>query len=326
MTRTVQGSRAEPVIDDLGRPRQRRRAWWSAALVVLLATGGTAVQAQDIASIFVLVADGSGAPVTDLRPDEVTIVEDGASRFTVAVEPVDWPIKLTIVIDNNNQMRRALGQLREGLRGLLAALPDGLEVSLVTTSPQPRFVVRMTADRAEVLAGVDRIAPDTSGFAAFVDGLVEASDRIRDDDSPHFPVVLAIAGNGPDPALSGGYERKVQRLLDQTAAKPATYHTTVWMDPGQRSTGLIVGAVQTLVGSQMAEMTGGRFETMAVTSRMATLLPELGEQIGISHLRQSSQYRVTYQRPADAQPTQAIRADLFRVNVQGFLSFDGRIP
>lgn len=184
---------------------RRRRTWLLTTLIVCLTVGaGAALRAQDIASIFVLVANGSGAPVTDLRPDEVRIVEDGASRFTVAVEPVDWPVKLRILIDNSAHIAPALGQLREGLRGLITALPDAVEVELVTTSAQPRIVVRMTADRAEVLAGVGRIAPDRSTFSAFVDALVESSDRIRDDDSPHFPVVLAVAGNSQDPSLSAG--------------------------------------------------------------------------------------------------------------------------
>jgi hypothetical protein len=300
--------------------------FFPAVLAAIVATGGVTAQAQDLASIFIRVTDGSGAPVTDLQPDEVTIVEDGESRLTVAVERVDWPIKLTILVDNNSQMRGVLSPLRDGLRELIAALPDGVELEIVTTSPQPRFIVRMTTDHAEALAGLDRIAPDTSGFAAFVDGLVEASDRIQDDDSPHFPVILTIAGNGPDPALSGGYSRKVQRLMDQTAAKPATFHATVWMDPGQRTTGQVVGATQTVVGSLMTEMTGGRYEQLAISSRLNTLLPELGEQIGLSHYYQSSQYRVTYQRPTGATAAQGTRADLFRVNVEGFLSFDGRIP
>ncbi len=304
---------------------------WAAATVALLlvlAAGGSS-RAQEVQSLFLWVVDGAGFPVLDMRPEEVEIIEDDDTRFTVALEQVRWPMKLHIIVDNSSHMVPALGQLRAGLRELVTMLPDGVEIEIVATSPQPRFVVRMTADRQEALEGIGRIVPDTGIYTAFVDALVEASDRIRDDDSPHFATVLVIAGNGTDPSVTGGYERKIGRLIEQTNAKPATYHVAVWMDPAQRAPGgqgTVAGAVQTLVGTEITNMTGGFYETLAASSRLATLLPELGERIAVSHARQSTQYRVTYQRPPDAVPPQGIRANLFRLNVEGFLSFDGRMP
>lgn len=304
--------------------------WWAAAglALVLVCAAGAGARAQQVQSLFLWVVDGAGFPVLDMRPEEVEIEEDGDPRFTVALEPVNWPMKLRILVDNSAHMVPALGQLREGLRELITALPAGIEVELVTMSPQPRFVVRMTADRDEAIDGVGRIAPDRGTYSAFVDALVEASDRIVDDDSPHFATVLAIAGNSNDPTVTGGYERKVDRLIRQTNQKPATFHVAVWMDQQQRAPGggAVAGAVQTLVGTEITRITGGFYETIAASSRLATLLPELGERIAVSHARQSTQYRVTYQRPADAEPPQGIRANLFRTNVQGFLSFDGRMP
>jgi len=310
--------------------RNSRRHSTSAALVLLLVClAGTASRAQEVESVFLWVVDGAGFPVLDLRPEEVEIQEDGDSRFTVALEPVNWPMKLHVLLDNSTHMVPALGQLREGLRQLIETLPQGIEVELVTMSPQPRIVVPMTADRDALLEGVGRIVPDTGTYSAFVDALVEASDRIVEDTSPHFATVLVIAGNSNDPSVAGGYERKVDRLIEQTNARPATYHVAVWMDRSQRGPGgggVVAGAVQTLVGTEIARITGGFYETIAVSSRIATLLPELGERIAVSHARQSTQYRVTYQRPADAGSPQGIRASLFRLNVQGFLSFDGRMP
>ena len=295
------------------------------ATVVLAAaiTGGTA-HAQDLSSIFVRLTDGSGTPVSDLRPEEIIVLEDGVDRLTITVEPVDWPVKLTVLIDNSRPMSQPLGQIREGLRGLINALPDLIEMELLTTAPQPRFIVRRTSDHVELLEGVDRIAPD-SGSAAFVDGLVEASDRIRDDDDPHFPVVLMLATNGPDSA-SGGVDRKFQRLQEQTFEKPATYHVIVWSGPTS-TLGRVTGAVQTIVGTQMTDITGGRYEALAATSRFVTLLPEFGEQIAASHERQRTQYRVSYVRPADADPPQQeISVRLSRPGVSAALSFDGRLP
>jgi hypothetical protein len=77
----------------------------------------------------------------------------------------------------------------------------------------------------------------------------------------------------------------------------------------------------------MTDLTGGRYEAIAASSRFATLLPELGVQIAESHLRQSSQYRVSYMRPADAPPPQqGISANVLRPDARLTLSFDGRLP
>jgi len=302
-----------------------RGARLAAALLAAAALAAPAVHAQDLPSLFVRVTDAAGVPVTDLRPEDVVILEDGQERVTVTVEPIDWPVRLTVLVDNSRAMTQPLGQIREGLRGLIDALPDGVEMELLSTAPQPRFMTRLTADHAALLEGVDLIVPD-SGSAAFVDGLVEASDRIRDDDRNVFPVVVMVAANGPDPALSGGIDRKFQRLQEQTFARAATYHVVVWTAPGITQ-GQVSGAVQTIVGTQMTDITGGRYEALAATSRFTTLLPEIGEQIARSHEWQRTQYRVSYLRPADADPPQqGIGANILRPGLQGALSFDGRLP
>ena len=303
-----------------------RRKWFAAVLTVVLAAVTVATpRAQETFSLFVRVVDGSGSPISALQPEEVVILEDGIERDIAAVEVVDWPVRLFLLVDNSAVMLQSLGQVREGLRDFVAALPEGISVELVTTSPQPRFIVRMTSDLAEVVAGIATISPDR-GQSAFVDSLVEASDRIRDFDQPHFPVVVMLAANGPDPALIGGIDRKFERLVRQTAEQPVIFHFIVWSAPG-RAANQVVGSVQTVVGTRLADMSGGRYESLAAASRIATLLPEIGAEVGASHLRQSSQFRVRYMRPPDAQPPQqTIDALILRDCVQGTFTFDGRLP
>lgn len=191
------------------------------ALAITVALGVT-LRAQDSLTIFIKLFDrATGEPVTDVRPDEITILEDDEGRETVAVEPIDWPVKLHILVDNSARIRSSLERIRQGLRELVEALPEGMAVEIVSTAPQPRFAVRMTSDLAEAREGIDRIVPD-SGASAFVDALVETSDRIRDDDDPYFLVVLMVAGNGTDP--SGGVDRKLRRLQVQTIEQPVTNH------------------------------------------------------------------------------------------------------
>ena len=74
--------------------------------------------------------------------------EGGADGKVLKVEPIDWPMKVTLLIDNGAGLGQALQQIRTGAKGLIEALPDGVETSLLTTAPQPRFIVRPTNGQA----------------------------------------------------------------------------------------------------------------------------------------------------------------------------------
>ena len=65
----------------------------------------------------------------------------------VKVEPLAIPMKLTIAVDNGLDSADVLAHYRSGLTGLVKALPPDVEITLITTAPQPRTVVRPTTDR-----------------------------------------------------------------------------------------------------------------------------------------------------------------------------------
>ena len=68
------------------------------------------------------------------------MAENGVEGKIVKIEPIDWPIKVQLLIDNGRH-ESALVQIRNGVKGFVEAMPDGIEMSLVTTAPQPRFIV-----------------------------------------------------------------------------------------------------------------------------------------------------------------------------------------
>ncbi len=77
----------------------------------------------------------------------------------------------------------------------------------------------------------------------------------------------------------------------------------------------------------ITEMTRGRYESLAVATRLATLLPEIGKQVAESVKKQSNQFRLTVERPASAsgevgQVGAGARGGL----VLRGLSMDGRLP
>src|SRR5690606_22865199 len=132
---------------------------------------------------------------THLRLDEVAASENGRPARVVRLDPLAWPVKVSVMVDNGLGTGYFLVQYRNGLKGFFQALPTGVEASLLTLAPQPRWVVRRTNDRVQLTNGVDRISPDSSG-ARLLDALIEESDRIEKenrDATAYFPVVVIVS-------------------------------------------------------------------------------------------------------------------------------------
>src|SRR5687767_3785844 len=172
------------------RPRRSRAViLLAAALALALAP---AALAQQTFQFFLSAADATGARVRNLTIDEISVAESGRPVRIVKLEPITWPVKVTVMVDNGLGTGTLLTQYRNGLKGFFDALPAGVEASLLTLAPQPRWIVRPTNDRIQLAKGADQIAPDPGG-ARFVEGLIEAADRIENenkDQRRYFPVIV----------------------------------------------------------------------------------------------------------------------------------------
>src|SRR5688500_17615044 len=125
-------------------------------------------------------------------------------------------------------MGRNIVELRNGVRRLIEALPPDVDTTIVTTAPQPRFLVRATKNRDELLKGVDRLAPD-SGSGQFTESLTEAAERAAKDKDA-FTVVITAGSTSGDAQI---IDSQIQRAFDQVQAKPMIVHVLLYA--GERS-------------------------------------------------------------------------------------------
>jgi hypothetical protein len=266
---------------------------FAAGTAVLLAASLSVHAQQQQFQLFASIVDASGSPVTALQPGDVRVVENGAEASIVKTEAVTWPMKIQVLVDNGVGLgSENLIHLRNGLKGLFEALPAGVEVTLLTTAPQARTVVKPTTDKAMLQEGVSRIAPD-GGTGRFIESLNEAAQRIEKDKTDHFPVIIAVGTTAGD---ANFLERDVQKMMQRLSQRPSTVHV-VMLSNTKSTTG---GTNQTNVGIAVTQLTGGRYESIAAASRLATLLPEIGQQVAKSNEKQSHQFRFTVQRPSAA--------------------------
>ena len=264
-------------------------AWGVAGTV---ATG----YAQQELTFFVSASTITGERVTDLKPEDVKITEDGKDATVSRVESVKWPIRLTVLVDNGPGTASLLTQYRNGLKALFGALPSELETSLITLAPQPRFVVRASTDKVQIQNGVDRVVPDNSA-PRMIEGLTEAANRIEQDNRKelkYFPVVVVVSTTGAEGSTAR--DREVQKMAEQMVKYAARVHI-IMLGTGGTSSQQILGARQVHVGKSIVDLTGGRYEAIAAPTAVGTLLAEFGKTIAEAHAFQSDQYRVTVQRP-----------------------------
>ena len=250
------------------------------------------------------MVDSSGAPAKSLEVGDVHVMEDGVAAPVTKVEPLDWPVKVQLLLDNGVGLGGGSMQpLKAGVQALLAALPENVEVTIVGTAPQPRFLARATDDRAAMQQGIELLASDR-GVGRFVESLFEATQRIERDASDFFPIIVSVATTSGDRDMK---ERDVERIMALLAARPTTVHVVLYTGgpQGASQAGHVQGAAyagtnQFRVGTSVAKYTGGTYESINNATRLASLLPEIGAKVAVAIERQRHQFRITAERPRGA--------------------------
>jgi hypothetical protein len=314
--------------------RRRKPLTCVSALLLggLVIAGSRGVHAQEPGhlQLFISATDANGAPVTDLKPEEVVMSENGQPGRIVSVEKFSLPIKLTITVDNGAQSSAALANYRTGLNGLVEALPPDVEVTLISTAPQPSMVVRPTTDRAQIIRGISRFAPEPDDPARFTDALVEYAERLekefRDKKGLNYsPQLVMISTTAPEvSSVQRDTIEKGLNTLQQRGARVSVAMTTTRAGDASALDDLNNGR-QALIAIPIVKASRGRYEALAAFSRLATLLPEWGKELAMIHQRQLNQFRVVIERPGKATgQLNNLDIRLTRPGLNGSVSGDGR--
>jgi hypothetical protein len=286
----------------------------------------TSAQTPQVFQFFVSASDASGAPVTGLRSEDVLMSENGVRQQVVKVEPLAIPMKLTIAVDNGLDSGDVLAHYRAGLTGLIEALPPDVEITLITTAPQPRMVVKPTTNRTQILRGVNGFATEQAR-PRFSDALVEYSERLQHEpsDARYLPVLLMVTTAGVETRSDQPKEiEKAVAFLVARHAKVNAIVVTTRLGNATRTAG-VDSTEQSIVALLATKATNGRYEGLAVSNRVATMLPEWGRDLAALHARQISQFRVTVERSRGGD-LQSPRIELARPGLTGAVTRDGFLP
>jgi len=302
-------------------------------LLVLLLTASGAVYAQNQVKpnqllVFISATDASGVPLTDLKPEEIAYTEGGTPGKVVSLDRHQLPIKLTIAIDNGKDSVQALSTLKEGLTGLVGALPADVEVTLITMS-QPQMVVKPTTDRAQITQGITRFGPESGAVAKFSETLVEYAQRLdkdfKDKKLTYSPVLIVVSTSTPElETVQPDTINKTLNTLQMRGAKVSMIMFTTTPTNTEAVANMKQGR-QALIATPIVTASKGKFETLVQFNRLGTLLPEWGKEIAATHAKQTNQFRAIIDRPGGATgPLNNLGLRITRPGANGSVSPDGR--
>ncbi len=265
------------------------------AAVALALSAPASAEAQALARLYIEPLDAEGQVIAGLTRSDFIVLEDGARANIVSAERVG-PMKVALLIDNSDRMSElaAFYPLREATEAFLDTLGPQHEVGLFTIARNLRRRVDFTRDRAALRASVEDIVLDSGAGAVLLDGVRETWERHYAGDET-LPVLVIVLTNGPE-ASRNYNDRAYADLVDTLISNGVMVNVVLLSGRGGSIRG---GNVSTLPGyaRNIAENTGGVYETITTATGMPEWLRRYAERLNAHHADVSRRYRLLYEPP-----------------------------
>ena len=294
------------------------------ALVVVascLAGSGLAASAgaQELGLIYAEVTDAHGRAVTDLRPEEFRVAENGRVLEVVTAQLGTEPMRVALLVDNGVIIDRsqAINPLRDAVADFVETLPPEHAVSLVTIGGHIGWRVDFTTDRAELLESARGMHTDP-GSVRFIDGIRETWDRRFEGDEA-WPVFVAILTDANETSAFMN-DNRFNRFVGNLRARGAMLHAVLWTSRARQTT---ISQVSTGLALNLARNTGGRYTAVATATAYGQALRQLAADMADHHGQVSKRYRLLYELPDERGAS--ISVDVLRPGLEVQLFGDRRI-
>ncbi|MYD70377.1 MAG: hypothetical protein F4W89_06480 [Acidobacteria bacterium] len=261
----------------------------------------------------------SGALVTDLDRAEVIVREDGIVRPVVDVRLANLPARVVILVDNSRRARRGLDRVQEGLQYFVDRLPPYQEVSIVTLSPNPRWLVQGEIEPVPIREGIERLGVGGRSLR-LLDGLVMAGEWLAEDSGPFRGVLVVISTAGVD--RSRASTQRFTEMVEQARDAGMRAHTLLMqpLNPNVLRRGVTLPEA---VGRDLETYTEGSYRRASLGSDLRDALGGIADRILERNRELARQHLVRYDRPPDA-PSGTVHVTVTRFGVRYVVSTDGK--
>ena len=248
-------------------------------------------QGADARTVALVVTDGQGAFVPDIRPEEVRLLENGEPREIGSFEKDDRPLAVALVLDASDGGLTVFRVHAPGaVAAFLARLPAGARATLWTTGERSRKIGELKGDAEAVEKKVAQ-GFGVGGTNALLEALVDAADSLGAE-SGRRRTLVAVSGqwSGHTTWTPGDVSSRVRRASARVfgvmyrEGATSTVGSLMGLDrPRDVANLTVVGpADHERVLTGLAQATGGHFESvgtgLAVSHQLEGFAAELGGQ------------------------------------------------
>ena len=259
-------------------------AWLAALLLPLAAPAVARAQAVERV-IYATVLDGSGKPVSDVRPEQITVREDGVAREVLRVAPATEPMQIAVLVDNSAASASELVNVRTAVEAFVTRLAGRNVLSIVGIGDRPTVLAETTSDAPALKRGVARLFAQTGSGMYLLDAIVETARALRKAEAAR-PVIVSVTTEGVEFS-----NLRHQQVLDALAESGAAYYAFVMTRAGSdlssdeaRERGLVFDRGTREFGGARKEL----LTSMALEDALLAVADELSKQVQVVFARPQS--------------------------------------
>lgn len=139
----------------------------------------------ELIDVPVIVIDGAGKPVLNLKQTNFAIFEDGKTQEVADFAATSAPFEVALLLDTSGSTRSELQLIQRAAQIFIDSLRPGDRVSIIsfTTAvdngrkvPAAEIVAGLTGDRAALKSALDRVS--TSNGTPYYDGVMKVVDDV----------------------------------------------------------------------------------------------------------------------------------------------------
>jgi len=238
----------------------------------------------------IIVTDGAGYAVPNLRKEDVQLSDDGYVETIELFAKAERPLTYGLVIDGSNSLNTQFEDVLNAAKQIIAANNDQEETFIIkfVTSDNIRTIQELTSDKSALTNSLNRLKLEM-GQTALIDGVYLATEHALKVSKDGQSVRLIVISDGEDRA-SYYTESALFALLAKSNVQVFPVGIIGHLDDDGGMIRLSVRARATALLEKLARETGGR----AFILESKKDLPAATEQlINNLHLRYAIGYRPT---------------------------------
>jgi von Willebrand factor type A domain len=282
------------------------RAAAAAALVAAIVPLGAQQRERREQHVYVGVTSSEDAPITDLKPADFVVREDGVAREVLRAAPGLPPTHVALLVDDSEVAQQAVADLRTALSSFVKKMftgAEGLHMSYTTFGERPTKQVDYTNSPATLEKAIGRLFHRTGSGSYFMEAVQEAARDLRKREAQRPVIIAFVVERGPE--FSSAINKSVAEALKTVNA---SLWTVVLQEGAQnlgtpelRERAIVIGDVTRDSGGDNKTVLGRQALESAFLSRAAIL---------------NSRYDVVYGRPDSLIPPSKIEVEVKRKDVR----------